>query len=209
MELKILALPTLLLATNAAANTQQASHLYWGDTHLHTSYSFDAFLSNNQSADPDTAYRWAKGSPVIHPYTRAKVQVGTPLDFLVVSDHAEALGVARAVMNETQQLAKLEGDIPFFSEFFRTIKLTLMRMSVNYDGGADLFQSILPDKAHNPGSDPVADPANILDKNPLGNHTPTVATAWSEIVDAAERHNEPGKFTAFVGWEWRDRKSVV
>ena len=63
--------------------------------HLLRPIPFDAFLNNNFSADPDTAYRWAKGEPVIHPYNRARVQINTPLDFLVVSDHAEMLGVMR------------------------------------------------------------------------------------------------------------------
>ena len=58
----------------------QPTQLYWGDTHLHTSYSFDAFLNHNDSADPDTAFRWARGLPVIHPYTEARVQIGTPTD---------------------------------------------------------------------------------------------------------------------------------
>ena len=64
-----------------------------GDTHLHTSYSPDAYLMQNRSADPDTAYRYAKGYPVVHPYHRARIQIETPLDFLVVSDHGEFMGV--------------------------------------------------------------------------------------------------------------------
>jgi Protein of unknown function (DUF3604) len=50
-----------LVLVSAPAMADEPTHLYWGDTHLHTSYSFDAFLSKNQSAEPDTAYRWAKG----------------------------------------------------------------------------------------------------------------------------------------------------
>jgi hypothetical protein len=73
-------------------------NLYWGDTHLHTSYSPDAFLMQNRTADPDTAYRFAKGLPVIHPYHRARIQIGTPLDFLVVSDHAEFMGVVPKIL---------------------------------------------------------------------------------------------------------------
>ena len=54
-------------------------NLYWGDTHLHTSYSPDAFLMQNRSATPDTAYQYAKGAPVVHPLHRARVQIETPL----------------------------------------------------------------------------------------------------------------------------------
>ncbi len=76
-----------------AAPADGLKNVYWGDTHLHTSYSPDAFLMQNRSADPDTAYRYARGLPVIHPLHRARIQIGTPLDFLVVSDHAEFMGV--------------------------------------------------------------------------------------------------------------------
>ena len=83
------------LATPVGAEPRQ---LLWGDTHLHSSNSFDAYLNQNVSADPDTAYRYAKGLPVIFPSHRARVQIETPLDFLVVSDHAEYLGVMRHIM---------------------------------------------------------------------------------------------------------------
>ncbi|MDG2306901.1 MAG: DUF3604 domain-containing protein, partial [Candidatus Binatia bacterium] len=81
-----------MLASPALAAPDQ---LLWGDTHLHTSNSFDAFLNQNKSADPTTAYMYAKGAPVIHPGNRARVQIGTPLDFLVVADHAEFYGAMR------------------------------------------------------------------------------------------------------------------
>ena len=55
------------------------------------------FGSSNLTASPDTAYRYAKGMPVVHPGHKARVQIGTPLDFLVVSDHAEYLGVIRSL----------------------------------------------------------------------------------------------------------------
>ena len=88
----LLALTGLGLGTPAPAQDKQ---LLWGDTHLHSSYSADAYLNNNFTADPDTAYRYARGLPVIHPFHRARVQIETPLDFLVVSDHAEFLGIIR------------------------------------------------------------------------------------------------------------------
>jgi hypothetical protein len=177
---------------------EEPTKLYFGDTHLHTSYSFDAFLNRNQSADPDTAFRWAKGKPVIHPYTRARVQLDTPLDFLVVSDHAEGLGVMRAVLNETEEL----GDLSVVGELKRWYALWFIRSKVREGEGFEVFAQLLPESSPIPQGDPVADPANELPDPVLGDMTKTEVTAWNEIIDAAERHNEPGKFTTMLGWEW-------
>ena len=199
MKIKTILLPAILGCTSQAFAADEPTNLYWGDTHLHTSYSFDAFLNKNQSADPDTAYRWAKGKPVIHPYTNSRIQIETPLDFLVVSDHAEGMGVIRAITSGTEEVGE-EGIFKSIVRWF-TIKY------VNYvydDGkgeGIDLFNEVLPEKAQFPGTDPVQDPANVMYDN-LGDMTPTEVTAWGDIADAADRHNEPGKFTAILGWEW-------
>ena len=56
-------LSTILLTLSCVGSWSAERQLLWGDTHLHTNYSFDAFLNNNLTADPDTAYRWAKGQP--------------------------------------------------------------------------------------------------------------------------------------------------
>ena len=93
-----LLLPMLITITTPLSATEHNRQLLWGDTHLHTSYSFDAYLFQNRSADPDTAYRYARGLPVIHPYHRARIQIETPLDFLVVADHAENLAASLTVM---------------------------------------------------------------------------------------------------------------
>lgn len=177
---------------------EEPTKLLWGDTHLHTSYSFDAFLNQNQSADPDTAYRWAKGLPVIHPYNRTRVQIDTPLDFLVVSDHAELMGVIRAIKNDTAELDDL-GPIDSVMRWFRTYVLL---DAIENETGRKIFAKILPKAPSNPGGDPVADPENILPIGAFGNTLNTEITAWSEIVDAAERHNDPGAFTSLIGWEW-------
>ena len=94
-------LTTALLATLlplAAASEDANRRLLWGDTHLHTSYSPDAYLMRNRTADPDTAYAFAKGLPVVHPFHGARIQIETPLDFLVVSDHAEFMGVVPQIV---------------------------------------------------------------------------------------------------------------
>ena len=182
----------------ASASAQGTDQLLFGDTHLHTSYSFDAYLNKNQTADPDTAYRWAKGMPVVHAYNRARVQIATPLDFLVVSDHAELMGVIRGINNDT---AVLE-DLGVWGNLKRWFAVFMLNRAISGEGGANFFNSLLPEKAENSGEDPVQDPVNVLPTNTFGDTLSIETTAWHEIVDAAERHNQPGKFTTLIGWEW-------
>jgi hypothetical protein len=97
MRRRIVLTLCLLGAANVTALAAAAAdkQLLWGDTHLHTNYSFDAITVGNKTGDPAAAYRYARGLPVVHPYHRARVQIKTPLDFLVVSDHAEFMGVIK------------------------------------------------------------------------------------------------------------------
>jgi uncharacterized protein DUF3604 len=152
-------------------------NLYWGDTHLHTSYSPDAFLMQNRSATPDTAYQYARGAPVIHPLHRARVQIETPLDFLVFSDHAEFMGVVPKILQgdplvtgtptgkRYQEMAAAGKEIEVFGEL-------------------------------------IAQVNGVIPVNPDLNSEEVSSTVWGEIMDAADRHNDPGNFTALMGWEW-------
>ena len=83
----LLASVTLMICASARPVTGQERNVYWGDTHLHTSYSFDAYRFGNVTVDPETAYRFAKGLPVVDPGLGHRVRLERPLDFLVVSDH--------------------------------------------------------------------------------------------------------------------------
>jgi len=188
----------LMILAAGIAQGGVPDQLLFGDTHLHTSYSFDAYLNKNQTVDPDTAYRWAKGMPVVHAFNRTRVQIGTPLDFLVVSDHAELLGVMRAMNNGS---AVLE-DLGVWGNLKRWFAIFILNRAISGEGGAKFFNSLLPQPPENPGADPVADPANKLPSNTFGDTASVEKTAWHEIVDAAERHNQPGKFTTLIGWEW-------
>ncbi len=188
----------LLFHATPVASQDEPTQLFWGDTHLHTSYSFDAFMNGNKSADPDTAYRWAKGQPVIHPYNRARVQLDRPLDFLVVADHAELMGVIRAIHLEEPELPEMG----FLGSIRRWFSIRVLNSKLEEGTAGELFLELLPSSAEKPGGDPVADPANVLPTRAFGDTRDMEQIAWNEIVDAAERHNDPGKFTSFVGWEW-------
>ena len=166
--------------------------MLWGDTHLHTNNSFDAFLNRNMSASPDTAYRYAKGLPVIHPYHRARVQIRTPLDFLVVADHAEYLGVMRTVYESGVPTENL-GPVDWVKAKYIDHWLAGV---VERDEGMAVFASILP----KPASVEESAASQLESRIPADQEMSR--TVWQEAIRTADEHNEPGNFTAMIGWEW-------
>jgi hypothetical protein len=152
----------------------QGTQLLWGDTHLHTSNSLDAFQTGNFNADPDTAFRFAKGLPVLHSSLKVKVHILRPLDFLVVSDHAEQMALQA-----------------------ETIRGNPLIMATTW--GKNLQASLKQNPA---GGMRGLSPADVQQRNRDMETAAIRQSIWGKQVDAAERNNEPGKFTAFVGWEW-------
>lgn len=159
------------------ADSPTTTQVYWGDTHLHTNYSGDAYSLLTTTADPDTSYRFAKGLPVIADLNRKRVQIETPLDFLVVTDHAEFMGVLPELAKGNELLLNTK-----FGPGWKK-KLEEGR-------GGEVFFEIIKFINTNPGA--------LVEMNSEAVRN----SVWSKIVDAAERHNDPGKFTAFIGWEW-------
>ncbi len=196
--MKRILIAVVALGLSAASAAQGGKQLFWGDTHLHTTYSSDAFANNNLSADPDTAYRFAIGLPVIHPYHRARVQIETPLDFLVVSDHAEYLGVIRHVYYdgaETQGLGLL-------ATLKARIAQWIFRRAMDSKNARRLFIDVLP-LPEDPG---LAAAAEYEDRRRNVGWLPPMpeveVDTWNTITAAADRYNNPGVFTAMIGWEW-------
>ncbi len=177
----------------AAASTGAERQLLWGDTHLHTSNSFDAYLNRNLTADPDTAYRYAKGLPVIHPFHRARVRIETPLDFLVIADHAEFLGVMKTVVDDgidTSELSFRDTLRAWYVEYW-------LRGVIEDDAGSGVFNSFLPDT-----NDVEADAAAPRSSPGIPGAAAISRDTWQQAVRLADRHDEPGRFSALIGWEW-------
>jgi hypothetical protein len=184
-------LPTLVLVLTAACGSstptapsysttsalrEEPTQVFWGDTHLHTSYSPDAFFFGNATADPDTAYRYAKGYPVVHPYHEGRIQIGTPLDFLVVADHAEMMGVPYRLTQGDPALNKTASGRRFTK---------MMKEGKSQDV---FFEFISAINNNQPFEDLNGEDVR--------------RSVWSDTVAITERHNAPGSFTSFIGWEW-------
>ncbi len=163
--------------TSPGVMAKEPTRLYWGDTHLHTSYSADAYFLGNRSAGPDTAYRWAQGLPVVHPSTQSRVQIRTPLDFLVVADHAEMLTVPERLMNGDPKLS----NTPTGRKWIEMMGAGKGAQIFEYEFGAAINSNT-----------PIAD----FDTESIK------GAAWGDVVQAAERHYAPCSFTSFIGWEW-------
>jgi len=153
-------------------NRAYPDQVLWGDTHLHTSYSTDAGMIGNYLG-PDEAFRFARGEPVTAS-AGTRAQLIRPLDFLVVADHAENLGLA-----------------PLIAESDPDLLCNPWGKKVH-----DLVKAGTPFEAYGVWGTEMSKGKDPLDDDDL------TRTIWNRIVDSAETYNEPGVFTALHGFEW-------
>ncbi len=153
-------------------NQNFPQRVFWGETHLHTSYSTDAGLFGTRLT-PDDAYRFAKGEEVTSS-TGVRSRIIRPLDYLMVADHAENLGLAPMIGESNPQLLK--------SEWGKKIHDLTKK-------GDPASAYVMWGEAQATGQDPLPDPA-------------LMRSMWDRMLDFAEEHNDPGKFTALLGYEW-------
>jgi len=148
------------------------NRVLWGDTHLHTSYSTDAGMIGNYLG-PEVAFRFARGETVTASAGQ-RVKLIRPLDFLVVADHSENLGLAELIAESNPQLLRN----PWGKQIHDLVKAGKAMAAYGMWGKEMSVQK-----------DPLKDDA-------------LTRTVWNRIVDYAEQFNEPGVFTALHGFEW-------
>ena len=147
-------------------------NVYFGDTHLHTSWSADAGLAG-ATLGPEFAYRVARGEAVTS-QTGLPFKLIRPLDFVVVADHSENMGIYDYLERSDPILKSSENGRKWL-EYFQAgegIKAAYEWSAFNAEG-----------------KDPIDSPE-------------MQSQVWERVIANAEKYNEPGVFTAFIGYEW-------
>ena len=155
------------------------ANLYWGDTHLHTNLSLDAYLFGNTRFGREDAYKFARGDVVLAA-NGEKIRIGRPLDFLLIADHAENLGVMTELKNKNPTLltttkAKIWSD-----------KLSQLESLTHAEDATSM--------AYQMGVDGIG-------AGNIGNQA-FRTMIWQQATASADQNNIPGLFTAFIGYEW-------
>ncbi|MGZ6013486.1 MAG: DUF3604 domain-containing protein, partial [Caulobacteraceae bacterium] len=167
----------------AAAPPAKGAHLpgynpdrnaYFGDLHVHTGLSFDAYIFNVR-ATPDDAYAFAKGSTIGHASGFNIRRAGGPLDFTAVTDHSEYMGSMREANDPSRPLSKSPLVQGLFSTDPKAIRAAFDKVVSLSHAGQMPKEFSAPDVA---------------------------GRAWTDVKEAAARNNDPGRFTTFVAYEY-------
>jgi hypothetical protein len=157
------------------AGESYPKNVYWGDTHLHTSNSFDAGFVNYR-VGPEEAFRFARGEEVTANNGMA-VKLVRPLDFLVVSDHAEYLGLTPALRASNPLLLQTEAGRRWHD------MLKTGEYEVTYQAAMEAIRS-------------------VADLDEKIKNEDFKRSMWEDTAAIADGLNQPGLFTAFIGFEW-------
>ncbi len=167
----------------AQQDAPSATELFWGELHLHSNHSLDAYITDNTMVTPDMAYRYARGIPIEQPGLDRKVQIRRPLDFMAVTDHAEMMGLYTLLNRADETLLST----PWGRR--------AMAAHVRDPGRGGALSVTGPGMSGPPGPD-TAEMMSQIQSDAVR------STAWSVEIEAAERNYVPGTFTTLFGWEW-------
>jgi hypothetical protein len=160
------------------------TQVYWGDTHLHTALSMDAG-SFGARLTPADAYRFARGEEITSS-TGLQVKLSRPLDFLVVADHSDNMGFFPRLY---------AGDPEFLAD--PTGKRWYGMIQEGGQQGVQVAVEVITAFSDNTFPEALASMPG----------TKAYRDAWNEMIDAADEYNDPGEFTAFIGYEWTSNTS--
>ena len=180
---ELLEMPADILTTHPERNAKRSA--YFGDLHVHTTYSFDAFAFGTM-ASPYDAYRYAKGETIKHP-AGFDLKLREPLDFYAVTDHAMFLGALPAAADTATEFSKYD-----FNQGLHNFNAPEKLNTDTVQERFALFRGFLPGILNG-----ILDGTVDIDKlNEI------VVDAWADTINAAELFNDPGKFTTFVAYEY-------
>jgi len=167
-------LPDGLLAEGSTAGYNPQKNAYFGDLHVHTQYSFDAFIFKTRNS-PDDAYRYGKGEQIMHAAGYPIRLKGPSLDFMAVTDHAEYMGIVPAMADPDHPLSKLP-----LAKKLRSPKPKI-NLSVFKALGRGLYLGR-----------PITEYYDL----------DVIRSTWQRVIESADRHYQPGKFTTLYGYEF-------
>ncbi|MGI9523262.1 MAG: DUF3604 domain-containing protein [Hyphomicrobiaceae bacterium] len=156
-------------------NRSFPQRVFWGDTHLHTTYSPDAGMIGNFNLGPDDAYRFARGEQVTA-NNGMQAKLVRPLDFLVVSDHSEYQGLIPEIRGGNPAIMGDEVGKRWYNWY-----------NQGPEGQYKVFLEFAQDLSANKGRIEFSEVAR---------------STWDLMVQTADEFNDPGNFTAFIGYEW-------
>ena len=160
----------------SAKGPNPLKNVYFGEEHMHTTNSPDAFVIGTRGTWED-AYKWAMGEEIVLSTTKEKIKKSTPLDFVAITDHAEYFGVMPSLIDPNDPL--------YNTELGKKMRDPNAKPSDSDSAINQILGSLI---SGNPMKEFV---------NPelsMGN--------WKRYVDTANKYNKPGKFTTMVAWEW-------
>lgn len=151
------------------------TQVLFGDTHVHSSFSMDANTMGNTRLSPADAYRFARGEAV-QAHNGMTVRLDAPLDFLVVSDHAEYMGLLPSLRAGDEMLLRDEMG---------------QRLSRGIQGDAAAQYAVISELI-----------GSLMKSRPLIDNAEFTRNIWNQITELADQHNDPGRFSALIGFEW-------
>jgi len=179
MKKQLIATTLVLLVAGLHALAQEKNperNAYFGETHVHTSWSLDAFTIGNIHTTPGDAYKYFKGESIKHPLGY-DVKIDTPLDWAGVTDHSEYAGVIQLANDPASPVSKLPAAQPLILK--AKTQAEMQRVALYC---INTLVSGPPVKA-------------LMNPEVAG-------TVWKKNCELADQANEPGKFTAFRSYEW-------